>query len=287
MIDLVTIWSANFSGSTWLSYVLGALPDVEAAGEVHALIDTPKVYCVCQSLRSATEEAPQCPVFDRQALAGITYGDCYTRIAERLATQAFVVADKWPEFYRQTIDLLQHRVRAIVLWRQLAAVWASYRAEGHPFDAFLDSWGRIYCETFAYLDGRCIPYLVLRYEDLQQKPELALAAVCTHCRLPYRARAFRYWEVPQHQLGGNAGTLINVLGLEHPIARDILTSKGDDRRSFYEINYRQPVVVYPGPARTLTNVQLERVAVHPQASAALTRLVRESGCAPYAQEVGA
>lgn len=239
-----------WSGSTLLSYLLGALPGVATCGEGHALITRREEHeqqgfaCVqCKSWR--------CPVLTRSFVKSLTPQTLYPSLCAQYGKRLLVTSDKTPKLYSRFLgwDDLKHAL--VIFKRPEAYVWSHVRR----FELPETVWGtprerannaarkqRWLRDPYTYLqyvlEGYTFVYTTIvahargsaafiPYEAFSSDPEAWLHQLCTFLAVDWRPSALQYWKAAQHVVGGNS--FVNTaptevqpdVGWRHGLSSDI------------------------------------------------------------------
>jgi hypothetical protein len=207
----IALIGRSFSGSTIVSYALGALPGAATIGESHWIVDAdpsqPEAYC--------TRCGRECAVLtlDRLRTFRKDRSSWYPRLAEALGTNVLVSSDKTFEF----LDVYDPGADydMLVLFKSPDRHAESYgraaRAKNvEPnFKWYLNTWAEAYKEAIDRASPDRIRFLLL--DDFLADPAGVLRSASEWMGVDFDDKAVRYWEHPHHAIGGNFSPWTRIL----------------------------------------------------------------------------
>jgi hypothetical protein len=205
-LTVINVVSPSYSGSTWLNLLLGAHPQALCIGELARIKRLGKPICELHG--------QSCPLWSRYDPAAKE--NAFVQMA-RLSGRRVLVA-KNAEVFAEDLADPSLDVRMVELIRDGRAVAASTLRK-YPNLSMRKAarrWVREVHKGRALIDqyGRDRSRLVL-YEDLLSHTEPRVRELCEWLGLPFEPAMLAYWAAPDmHFLGGNRGTLYNLLRLK-------------------------------------------------------------------------
>jgi len=207
--DFVFIQGTAYSGSTLLSFALGALDGVLSLGETNWIARGEVDGCgVCG------RRGTPCSVFtaDRWARLQSAGPRLYRVLRDVMPAElALVVSDKYPCLWQKhSRDLAADRVVPLVVFKSpYAQVWSFRKNAGRgnalqcpPLPELLDRMEAVY--RFRLIGKH--PPILCDFERLIADPHRVMRSICGRLGVAYHPHAYeRYWEAEQHQIGGNRG----------------------------------------------------------------------------------
>jgi|GEM_PF-831969 len=231
--QILYIVSNLFSGSTWLSYVLGSHPQAATLGEHHRRFEggreTDCRYCRLRGL-------PQCEVLHGIDQAPIA--EAYRFPLKRFSSQGvttLVDNSKKISWLRQMLDSGACEglsLRTIHLVRDPRGWIASClsRDPSLSVEGLLAGWRDrvdLHQKELAELG---LPVLNLCYDLICLDPQPWLESICRFTNLSYSIEHFAYWNRIHHSMGGN-GAAMNILPARYGKTPD---------RDYYLARFRRP-----------------------------------------------
>jgi hypothetical protein len=223
--DMRVIYLAGMShsGSTLLSLMLNAHPDICAAGELIDLercLNWPSIEqgktlpcgCGAPSLqechfwtRVATRvrESEGASIADPNLL-GLTLktGPGVLRAISEVSGKRFVVeSSKRPERLSSLLGLRGLDVFAVHLVRDPRGQIASLRRKNGGLLRHIVWYARLHNQLRRILER--VPHVVIHYEDLARHPKQTLETILNPFGLAYHTEQMRWFDQEQHTLGGN------------------------------------------------------------------------------------
>ena len=239
---LLFILSSNYSGSHFLSLMLGSHSKAEHLGELKNLVkeDVECQLCAdpkqCQLFRAVSSEPKE-----------RLYQTLFSRVPEDVSV--LVDASKKPKWFKHFINTEDFDIRLIHLVRDPRALvrrWlmrfdeqATGRREKykqirrnplHAFNLiFSDSltvsvykWYSQNREIKTFIENTGLPSKVVTYREIAMEPDVALEKLCEFTGLDYENAQKRYWEFehhgtekPQYREGLSNGSGIDIRWKEY------------------------------------------------------------------------
>jgi hypothetical protein len=203
--DHLAILGMSYTGSTIVSYALGALPQCSNVDEAHWLVDdaaaagrAPEFCCHC---------GPSCKIWTTEQRARLRASNTfYADVADVLGSEILVSADKDPQIY----DRLEPGGdrRYLMLYRdpiaqsKSALKAAALEGSSTELRPFLNYWVDKNIELLARLAQHGGNRL-LNLADFQANPTETIDKICRAYGLTYSADWETYWEKTHHSMGGN------------------------------------------------------------------------------------
>ncbi|MBI1371678.1 MAG: hypothetical protein GC159_02795 [Phycisphaera sp.] len=201
---VVNIISLSYSGSTWVNLMLGSHPESFSVGEMKSISKIGWASC--------TIHGDECPVWSKFDHEHIDTKNPFDQLREITGKRVFIVnnsRDFLPFMKPDHID-----AKFVHLIRDGRAVAASFLRK-YPDKSM---WGT--AKLIAHdlrrnlrLIGRQpkADTMTLIYEQAMADKQGALKQLCGFTGLDYRPEMEAFWDVEQHFLGGNRGTLTSMI----------------------------------------------------------------------------
>jgi len=201
-IIVVHIFSTSYAGSTWLNLMLGAHPEAMSVGEVKVILRQGRAIC--------TLHDESCPVWPQVDLS--EGKNIYHELARVTGKRVFIVNNSRKYLSHQQDPDIESRF--VHLIRDGRAVVASHlrKFKERTLYRACQIWQREVRRNMRLM--RRYPSNIttqLNYETLQHDTAGELQRLCDFIGIAYDPIMMRYWEVDQHFLGGNRGTLYNMM----------------------------------------------------------------------------
>ncbi|QDU34018.1 hypothetical protein KS4_20790 [Poriferisphaera corsica] len=205
VITIINVMSLPFSGGTWLNLMLGAGEDAFSIGEYRDVIYKGQGYAECVTHDTGCEVWPKVDVNDESA-------DVFLQLAEVTGKKVLVVNGS-----RKTFEWQRHqRIRPVVLYLQRdmrALVASALRKNVHGgFMKTLRSYAHEEVRMRKIIKRSGFePVSVLSYEKLKADTAGELQRVSQELGVAFDEGQLSYWEKDHCYIGGNRGTLLNML----------------------------------------------------------------------------
>ena len=219
----VYIIGTPYCGSTFLSNLLNAHPKIFSAGEISGwfkdfTLGVDDAFCpLC-----ATQDQ-HCSVFNdafKEKILKAQRDQVIPFIRKAAGKPIIVDSSKFPSWFEYYFRYKAERygqkswrnrywrnqVRVVILSRSPMAYLASIkRRDNLGVSAAKAHWPPLYEEAMKLCEQYDVPFYLLRFETLLTQPEAAVKQLCNWLGVSYASQMLRFWEVPVHSLGGNAG----------------------------------------------------------------------------------
>ena len=201
-LTIIHIFSASYSGSTWLNLMLGSHPDAFSVGEVKTILKIGSPVC---TLHGGT-----CAIWRPDGVDGAE--SFYAHLAAKSGKRIFIVNNSRKWFAHE--DAPGIRGACIHLVRDGRAVVASRMRKGvdRSFIASCRRWKSEVRRCRRVVRRRGAGFTV-RYEDLIEATGDTLSRVCRQVGIEYHPAMLEFWKPDHCFLGGNRGTLHSMLRL--------------------------------------------------------------------------
>jgi hypothetical protein len=206
-ITVVVIRSLSYTGTTWLSLVLGSHPRAFALGPPDQAWNQRHEGWPDRCRVHGTE----CELWPRFHQTYDPNRNFYVQLAEVSGRSVIVTNNPLPDGAGSDLEHKDLDVRNIHVIRDGRAVAASYHRK-HPDTSFYDvmhKWLRPSFTAFPF-DPHDPDRLCLRYEDVLADQRGHLQRFSDFVGLDYGEEALRFWEHDHHPSSGNAGTVMMV-----------------------------------------------------------------------------
>ncbi len=216
---VVFILAHNYSGSTWLSLLLGSHSQAFYLGEVNKFYSRsdPMNCALCEML-----EQP-CPYF--YDVHSRHPKDIHTVLFRRTGKRVLVDNSKRIKWARKFLGEDRYDIRYIHLIKDPRAIYYSLRVRNRP--ATLEKWIRRNLEIHEYIINSARPAIVVPYNQLAAQLDDTLLAICRWLGLSFEPEQKNYWQFEHHGPGKNGATAAFVTG-------------GNGQESeFYEQNFQR------------------------------------------------
>lgn len=209
--------STAFSGSTLLSFMLGAHHQVFATGEAYQLFGRYRQFAKeCQTLDRCSVHQAHCDFwiesFSEQCERG-GISDLYERITDYSEAISTVVHSFTVKVYEEILREGKPLDGLIVLFKRPVSYYSSRKQHnGSNVEAAADSYVSQYHEIRAFAESQRLPVVTLFYEDLAATPQATLQSLCDWMGLTYDPVMTTPWNAVErlHTIGGNAGTYMHL-----------------------------------------------------------------------------
>ena len=203
----IAIIGMSFCGSTALSYILGALPNVASIGESH-WINTPPLPGSGPNL--CVHCGNDCALLTSEFFVEMRqdHSNWYQKIANRLKTKILISSDKSldtiknldPESSFDSIILFRHPIES---WRSYARS-ANHEDKLYPLEMeeYMWFWSNFYGYHKYNIKNKG-KVMWMDWGDFCCNPIASLRQICATLDLTFSSDALNYWKVPHHSLGGN------------------------------------------------------------------------------------
>lgn len=196
----VGVVGLDYSGSTILNGALGVLPGVFAAGESHWIVDR-DLGC-----RECGED---CPVLrpDVLRLLRSSQKDWWGSLRTAAGADVVVSTDKRPQHYKRfgVPDYLVflHRDPSAHVASRLRRIRQDHASEQDAVTAAVAWFEEHSVNRLKWVHAARKPYVGLSLERFVREPEAVLRSLCSTWGIAFGEEALRFWEHPQHYVGGN------------------------------------------------------------------------------------
>ncbi len=215
-LTVVPLFTVAFTGSTWITTVLGSHQDVFSIGPgIRILEDGDQLRC-----RLHHRDCPFWPPFLRRWRPEENF---FLQIAGYSGKRILVVYNPRDAMIAQDFDPELMRIQPIKIVRDGRGTTTSYLGHNPDrFSSYYDSvnrWFRPGLERILELEvPGAEPALLHRYEDLVLTPRRTLQSIGDALGITYPDNALRFWEFDNHPVGGN-GRFMNLMARLQQIRR--------------------------------------------------------------------
>ena len=228
-ITVVNLMSLPFSGGTWLNLMLGASDAAFSVGEYRDVIyKGNRAECVTHD--QACEVWPR---IDTQGGENV-----FVQLAEVTGKRVLIVNSSRKTFgwqrderIRPVIVYLHRDVRALVASSMRkkvhASVWQAIKSYAHE---------ELRLRKTMYRSG-FRPIVEIAYEQLKHDAAGSLEQISTRLDIPFNAGQVNYWKKDHCYIGGNRGTLLNMLVEQDKKAEHILEKQKQSGDITWEFDY--------------------------------------------------
>jgi len=215
---IIGILSCNYSGSHFLSLMLGSHSCAAHVGELKNMIKPDSARCyVCG-------DNIKCRIFN--GLAKIHRADLYAAIYERhdSSIEMLVDASKKPAWFKQFVNLPDYDLRFVHLIRDPRALlrrwlltydtphkkrqqlfrqvrnapWNIFRYHSDFEGLLLDKWLAANKKIDAFIKRSGRSYILTTYEAIAQHPQEEISRIMTWVGLPFEKEQVTYWRFEHH-----------------------------------------------------------------------------------------
>lgn len=200
----VFILSADYSGSTWVGYVLGSSRDSAFLGEYfRAWHDSYAQACTICAARGRTG----CEQL--HGIESVPVNQAFAWAFERTGKTVLVDSSKVIPWVARALDHAHdHDVRLIHLVRDPRGWLASKRRRNPDAShaAMMPGWLEINNEIREFAGTTAHPCQTVLYEDLADRPANGFRTLFRFCGMTFRRSALAYWNFEHHGFAGNGAT---------------------------------------------------------------------------------
>lgn len=228
-IKVIAAFGLGYSGSTLLSFMLDSHSAIYGGGELHWLLERKKqeldFYVGCRHCND------DCGFWSNDNIEAINEKNFYSHIASIFKKRIIVDTSKMPKWFEyikqenngapvEFVDLLltKHPVRHLasvvtnVLFRELQDLDKVEQVFYEEMEKWIKRFSRFYTPFFQEEEeGKRNFSFLLKYEDLVLKTEMALIPLLNFLGVQYEQAVYNCYDYPHHIIGGNGGTLFQVL----------------------------------------------------------------------------
>ncbi|KMK64764.1 sulfotransferase [Puniceibacterium sp. IMCC21224] len=217
------IMSAEQSGSTWLSYVLGSYVDCAHLGEYFRPFLRPG-HTACRLCEAKGK--PQCEYL--AGIENIPKEDAHAFAFQRTGARILVDCSKRLDWLELAAASSKFESIALHLIKDPRGWFASQKRRSRMTAKHgCAAWVKRNREIQNRLVQLGVPRFTTFYDEIILDPEQHMTHVCDFLGIAFDPNAFRYWEVEHHGLGGNGAALNNLVRAEQYTVKT-----GDDEYYF-------------------------------------------------------
>jgi len=195
---VVFILSHIYSGSTWLSLLLGSHSRAFYLGEINKFYSNkdPMSCSLCDELSRT------CPYFND--VHQIFYGDIHHLLFERTGKEVLVDNSKRVKWSRKLLNDDRYRHKYIHLIKDPRAVYYSLVSRNRAPE--LTHWTERNLEIHQFISTFKLDAVVLTYNELAEQLDASLTGLCDWIGLNYEPVQKSYWNVEHHGPGNSSAT---------------------------------------------------------------------------------
>lgn len=194
----VFILSHVYSGSTWLSLLLGSHSKALYLGELNKFYSKkfPMPCSLCNELQQ------ECPYF--HDVNQIFYRDIHHHLFERTGKEVLIDNSKRVKWSRKLLhdDRYVHKYLHII--KDPRAIYYSLQSRNKPTD--IDHWAQRNLEIWQFVFQFELDYYLLTYNELAETIDQTLTDVCRWLELSFEPEQKEYWNFEHHGPGDNSAT---------------------------------------------------------------------------------
>ena len=223
---VVFVLSANYSGSTWLSLLLGSHSQAFYVGELNKMFHDDPVPC-----RLCEERGVPCPVFhdaDR-----IKAKNIHDAVLQRTGAKVLVDNSKTLSWSRKFLAEERFQRKYIHLIRDPRAIAYSLQLRDKPIK--LDKWVKKNREIREFLETHHLDYQQVLYNELAENMDAELKRLCEWLGLEYEPAQKAYWNAEHHGPGRNGAT---AGFLQQYVASDAHFYEQNKQRNFHDLRWK-------------------------------------------------
>jgi len=210
---LFIIGGTNFSGSTLLSFLLGAHKSSFSTGEIH-------------TLRSGRGKCSihwnKCSFWTPEILDELNknpefYKSCNYLIKTVFDPEVILYSSKLPGLIDQIITQKIRINGIIILFKRPEAYYRSESIhQSEDIQQSLDTYFSINQQLLKLVDQNRFPFRIVFYDDLASDTETVVKDLCEFIQLPYQDEMLTPWLLKDdyHTIGGNSGMYAHIMGKE-------------------------------------------------------------------------
>tara|TARA_Y100000034_G_C6897071_1_gene413806 strand:- start:1387 stop:2169 length:783 start_codon:yes stop_codon:yes gene_type:complete len=190
---------------------LDGLPHASSWGEVFSVQTTTEGgFVKNRGFACGVCGTMDCPVFNEEFINDKR--DVYLKCAEKIGeSDTLIVSDKLFKLYKKTLQNVTVPVRVLLLHKKAIAGIKSLMAHDDlELEEAIQWYQNYYKESIKFYN--LYGGYVLNIEKFISDPEEELKMLCESLDLDCDVNALNYWEHEHHQIGGNNGAYISVLG---------------------------------------------------------------------------
>ncbi|RMG64687.1 MAG: hypothetical protein D6715_09320 [Calditrichaeota bacterium] len=248
---VVFILAHNYSGSTWLSLLLGSHSEAFYLGELNKFYSRsdPMNCALCDMLKQ------RCPYFFD--VHNHHPRDIHAVIFQRTGKRLLVDNSKRIKWARKFQGEDRYQIRYIHLIKDPRAIYYSLLVRNRP--ATLDKWIRRNLEIQEFIRASGRPAIVVPYNQLAGDLDRTLPAICRWLGLEFEPEQKNYWQFEHHGPGKNGATAAFVAGGN---GQEMEFYQKNFQRNFLDLRWKEK----------LPQEVIQRIEADPQVREVLVRL---------------
>jgi len=248
---VIFVNGTRYSGSTFFHLALANDPAGFAIGEVISLFHPTHINHLRSNLTCNCGD-PSCTFWDRIKKRGEEH--LYEAIFESDLSIDFIVDSSkniiW--FEKQSERLARQGIEAyhLAIWKTAQEFcYSLYKRDQPSIGAALREWAVTYRKQYSFIND----WRSVKYANYAQDQSAVLKAACEYAGIPFFEGKERYWEKPQHTLGGNLKAKLQLFdrdstGYQHVkqagTTRTLTIAESNYRKTYYEAPNTQFLELY-------------------------------------------
>lgn len=200
---VVFLLSSDYSGSTWLGYVLGSSSKSAFVGEFYR-IWKPEIQQECSWC--AAQGQATCEVLG--GLESCQEINALESAFSRLSVPFLIDSSKKESWARQFVSKkCPYDIRLVHVIRDPRGWYASVkRRRPGSVDGLVADWCAENACIRAFLESSNVPSTAVFYDELAESPEPEFERLCDFLGFRFEPASLRYWEKPHHALAANGAS---------------------------------------------------------------------------------
>lgn len=229
---VVFILSHNYSGSTWLSLLLGSHSQAFYVGEINKLYSRkyPMPCALCNEI------GQECPYF--YDVRQVYRREIHHLILERTGKDVLIDNSKRLKWSRHFLGDDRYQHKYIHLIKDPRAMYYSLLSRNRAGD--FPKWLQRNAEIDQFLSERRLDKYVLPYNELAENLDASLEEICRWIGLAYEPAQKEYWNFEHHGPGENGATFAFLAKSGATVNRfDDRFYTGKRKTNFVDLRWRE------------------------------------------------